>query len=63
MLDYDPEDRIDPMTRVFPRMTKCIFHKFGPSGSIERFDALCVLSRNILSEKMFAFLWFWYDFS
>eukprot|EP00095_Tigriopus_kingsejongensis_P004950 maker-scaffold969_size75217-snap-gene-0.12 protein:Tk04950 transcript:maker-scaffold969_size75217-snap-gene-0.12-mRNA-1 annotation:"hypothetical protein DAPPUDRAFT_303790" len=56
----DPEDRVDPMSLVFPKMTKCIFHKYGGSGTIMRFDALCVLGMNILSEKVFIFLWFWY---
>lgn len=23
------EDRVDPMVYVFPRVTKCIFHKYG----------------------------------
>ena len=23
----DPEDRVDPMSRLFPRLTKCDFHK------------------------------------
>ena len=32
-LDQDPETRIDPMSRVFPRITKCVFHKFGSSGT------------------------------
>ena len=31
-LDQDPETRIDPMARVFPRLTKCVFHKYGSSG-------------------------------
>lgn len=26
------ENRTDPMIAVFPRVTKCTFHKFGPSG-------------------------------
>ena len=34
--DRDQEDRIDPMVYVFPRMTKCTFHKFGTSGEIEK---------------------------
>ena len=55
-----PEDRVDPMSRIFPRMTKCIFHKYGGSGTIQRFDALCVLSMNIVNEKIYIFLWFWY---
>jgi len=59
-VDMDPEERTDPMSRVFPRMTKCIFHKFGGSGTIQRFDALCVLGMNILNEKVYIFIWFWF---
>ena len=33
------------------QMTKCTFHKFGGSGTIQRFDSLCVLSMNIVNEK------------
>ena len=40
----EPEERVDPMSKVFPRMTKCNFHKYGGSGTIEVIDALCVLS-------------------
>ena len=32
----DEEDRVDPVIYIFPRMTKCTFHKFGTSGDIER---------------------------
>ncbi len=56
----NPEDRVDPMSRVFPRMTKCIFYKYGGSGTIQRIDALCVLSMNILNEKIYIFLFFWF---
>ncbi|KAJ9596326.1 hypothetical protein L9F63_012659 [Diploptera punctata] len=54
------ENRTDPMIAVFPRVTKCTFHKFGPSGSIQKHDALCVLALNILNEKIYIFLWFWF---
>ena len=57
---YDPEDRVDPMSKIFPRLTKCDFHKFGPSGTIQNYDALCVLGMNILNEKIYVFLWFWF---
>ncbi|ODM92376.1 Innexin inx2 [Orchesella cincta] len=60
LIDEDPESRMDPMTKVFPRVTKCNLNTFGPSGSIQKFDALCVLSSNILNEKIFTFLWFWF---
>lgn len=30
----DPGDRIDPMIAIFPRMTKCLFRAYGPSGML-----------------------------
>lgn len=53
----DQENRTDPMVAVFPRLTKCTFHKYGSSGSIQKHDALCVLALNILNEKIYIFLW------
>ena len=50
----------DPMLKVFRKLTKCDFHKFGPSGTIQNIDALCILSMNILNEKIFIFIWFWF---
>jgi hypothetical protein len=47
------------MIYVFPRMTKCTFHKFGTSGNIEKHDALCILPLNIVNEKIYIFIWFW----
>ena len=41
------------------RLTKCTFHKYGHSGTIEKHDALCLLATNIISEKIYVFLWFW----
>ena len=48
------------MIYIFPRMTKCTFHKFGSSGNIESHDALCILPINIVNEKIYVFLWFWF---
>ena len=45
---------------VFPKVTKCHFHKYGASGSIQKHDALCVMALNVINEKIFTFLWFWY---
>lgn len=58
--NMNQENRSDPMVEVFPRITKCIFHKYGASGSIQKHDALCVLALNILNEKIYIFLWFWF---
>lgn len=54
------EKRMDPMVYVFPRVTKCIFHKYGASGSIQKHDSLCILPLNIVNEKTYIFIWFWY---
>lgn len=54
------EQRYDPMVYVFPRITKCLFHKYGASGSIQKHDALCLLPLNIVNEKTYIFIWFWY---
>ncbi|XP_023237364.1 innexin inx2-like [Centruroides sculpturatus] len=56
----EQENRTDPMVIVFPRMTKCTFHRFGSSGDIQRYDALCILPLNIINEKIYIFLWFWF---
>jgi len=54
------EDRIDPMAKVFPKMSKCTFHKYGPSGTIQNHDGLCILPINIINEKIYVFIWFWF---
>jgi len=54
------ESRDDPMNRVFPKVTKCTFHKYGSSGTVEKHDGLCVLAMNIINEKIYIFLWFWF---
>lgn len=59
-MDSDQEDRVDPMIRIFPRMTKCTFYKYGVSGEVERHDAICILPLNVVNEKIYVFLWFWF---
>lgn len=58
--NMDQENRSDPMARVFPKLTKCTFRKYGASGTIQNFDGLCVLPLNIVNEKIYVFLWFWF---
>ncbi|XP_068628378.1 innexin shaking-B [Battus philenor] len=60
-MESDQEDRVDPMIYIFPRMVKCtLFNKFGSSGEVERHDALCILPLNVVNEKIYVFLWFWF---
>lgn len=55
--NMNQEMRYDPMIEIFPRLTKCTFHKYGPGGSPQKHDTLCVLALNILNEKIYIFLW------
>lgn len=59
MSDMDPENRTDVMAQVFPRMAKCEFKLFGPSGTIEERDVMCMLPTNIANEKIYLVMWFW----
>lgn len=52
--------KMDALDVVFPKVTKCIFHKYGASGTIQHHDALCVMALNVINEKIYTFLWFWY---
>ncbi|XP_052896470.1 innexin inx2-like [Anopheles moucheti] len=47
-------------SQMFPKIAKCDFHFIGPSGSKQNRDGLCLLSLNVVNEKIFAFLWVWF---
>ena len=55
----DDEERADPMVRIFPKVTKCTFHNFGASGTIQQFDGLCILPINMINDKIYIGIWFW----
>ncbi|XP_026752543.2 innexin inx2-like [Galleria mellonella] len=56
MIDFDI---VNPMDQYFPKLTKCWLRKYGPSGTLQFRDRLCVLPLNIVNEKIFVILWFW----
>jgi len=60
--EWDWSVRYDPMIKVFPRLTKCTFHRYGSSGDVQKHDAMCILPINIVNEKIYVFLWFWFYF-
>ncbi|KAA0201478.1 hypothetical protein HAZT_HAZT007218 [Hyalella azteca] len=43
------------MSEIFPTMGKCSFRMYGPSGTIEKRDIMCLLPTNIANEKLRAF--------
>lgn len=53
---------MDVLDVVFPKLTKCHFHKYGASGSLQMHDTLCVMALNIINEKIYTILWFWFSF-
>lgn len=60
--EQDQSQRTDPMIVVFPRVTKCTFQMFGPSGTVVTHDLMCILALNVINEKIFVFMWFWFVF-
>lgn len=50
---------ISPEERLFPILTKCSLHIFGPSGSTQTEDALCLLPVNMINQKVFVVIWLW----
>lgn len=53
-------EEINPLTRVFPKMTKCNFNHYGSSGDIQVYDNYCLLPLNIINEKIYIGLWIWF---
>jgi len=60
--EQDLNTRVDPLHKVFPKIAKCNFKFYGPSGTIQKADALCVLPLNIINEKIYIALYFWFIF-
>lgn len=58
--EWDYTLRYDPMIKVFPRMSKCTFYRYGSSGDVQKHDAMCLIPINIMNEKIYIFLWFWF---
>lgn len=50
------------MDHIFPKIAKCTYENYGPSGTIQLIDAVCTLPLNIVNEKLYIFLWFWLCF-
>jgi len=60
-----PEERqletaLNPMCEVFPKVGVCNYQRYGRGGGQETKNALCVLSLNMINDKVFAILWFWH---
>lgn len=47
---------------ILLQVAKCDYRRFGPSGTIETLDTICVLPINVINEKIYIVLWFWLIF-
>ena len=46
---------------IIPSLYKsCTFATAGKAGGTQRDNGLCILSQNIINEKIYLFLWFWW---
>jgi len=66
---YPLKDRHDkelglknPMCTVFPTVTSCDIPNVGAAGITQIHNGMCVLTQNIINEKIYLVLWFWYSF-
>jgi len=52
----------NPVCSVFPTVTSCDIPNVGAGGGTQMHNGLCVLTQNIINEKIYLVLWFWYAF-
>jgi len=65
VLEYlsEPKDsRSNPMCQVFPTAVSCTYFEIGTAGQGQTSNHLCILSQNIINEKIYLGLWFWFIF-
>ena len=48
------------LNTVFPLVVSCSMQVFGPSGTHIKTSSICALPINILNEKAYLLLWFWF---
>jgi len=51
---------INPMCHTFPRIASCEYWRWGTGGEQENINAICILALNIINDKVFLVLWWWF---
>jgi len=64
--NYENEEKLrefklkNPMCRTFPTRVACKFTSGGTGGLPKTENSYCILSQNIINEKIYLALWFWF---
>jgi len=53
-------DKPEPMCNAFPTKVGCKMNTVAVSGGKNKLSGICILSQNIINEKIYLFLWFWF---
>jgi hypothetical protein len=53
---------VNPFCDAFPKIVSCTMPIVGPSGAGQWNNAICVLSQNVINEKMYLVIWFYLTF-
>ena len=48
------------LDKIFPKVVMCSMAYFGPSGGVVNNSGICTLPINIVNEKIYLVLWFWF---
>merc|ERR1712226_953986 len=52
--------KLNPMCNTFPTRVSCQFDPTGTGGETESKNGYCLLTQNIINEKIYLALWFWF---
>ena len=55
----DAENKKDPMCSAFPTLVSCEYYTGAVNGQMDVKNHICILSQNIVNEKIYLILWFW----
>merc|ERR1712226_446251 len=56
----EPGELVDPMCNTFPTRVSCQFNYTGFGGGTSSLNGYCLLTQNIMNEKIYLALWFWF---
>ena len=60
MTQSEREGKRNPMCHAFPTEISCNLPDVGPAGGNRVKNGFCVLTQNIINEKIYLIFWFWF---